>query len=243
MPWGRPKYRYSREGRAKLNRPSGRSARRFRRFRRYRKAIISRKFAGFPKSMVTKLRYHDFTSVNPGAGTVGAVWYRCNGLNDPETAAGGGQPMGFDQWALVYDQYVVLGAKITVRFRANETTILTGGIIVDNDATLSGGGTVSQLIESGRSVYKTFLMSTTNGFGNMFTLSRKWSAKKWFGVKNIADAVNDMGATVSTDPTRTAHFGVWCGATDEASDPSNVDVDILIEYIVKFSIPKDLARS
>lgn len=245
MPFSRRRTVRRRRSRRPIRRSTRRSFGRFsRKARNYvRSQVVPRGFGGFPVETLTRLRYHSYDTLTPSAASVAVKWYRCNGPYDPDRTGGGGQPMGFDQWSTIYDYYTVLGAKITVKFWSNETTMLTSGILTDNDATLSAPGTISQLIESGRCVYKTALVSTTAGFGNMFTLSKKWSAKKWFALSNMRDCTDTFGSAVSTTPIREAFFGVFTGATDESADPGAIYADVLIEYIVRFSQLKDLARS
>lgn len=61
--------------------------------------------------------------------------YRLNSLYDPEFKLGGGQPMGFDQWAALYNRYVVYGGKITLEFMSESTLPFEVFVGPDNDST------------------------------------------------------------------------------------------------------------
>lgn len=78
---------------------------------------------GFPNSIITKLRYCDTTVLTGTSGIKAGVVFAANGLYDPDVTNAGHQPMFFDQFAAIYDQYVVLGSKITVTVTNTTTTI------------------------------------------------------------------------------------------------------------------------
>ncbi len=69
------------------------------------------------KTFKTKLRY--VTQLELGSGTndfASHHFYRANSAFDPDLTGTGHQPMGYDQLALFYDHYTIIGSKITCNY-------------------------------------------------------------------------------------------------------------------------------
>lgn len=78
---------------------------------------------GFPDRMFTKLVYSDSIVLDPSAGTpTPSFALRMNSIYDPQFSIGGGQPTYYDQLALIYKQYRVVGSKLTANFSYTNTT-------------------------------------------------------------------------------------------------------------------------
>ena len=68
---------------------------------------------------VRRLRYRVIKKLNITSSLAAGRQYiaiRPDSCYDPEVAAGGTQPYGFDQYAALYQEYSVLGAKMNVKF-------------------------------------------------------------------------------------------------------------------------------
>lgn len=226
-----------RSKRTRLNR------RRFYR-RRYHKGTLLRNntFGGFPKSKLVKLRYNQTVSINPGAGSAQAYAFRTNSIFDPDQTGTGHQPMGHDLWANVYDHYCVVGSRI----RATFVPVNAGtgqccfGIRLDDDGS-SSSIYVTDYIESGQSVYR--LQPDNYLVTKPQSLSKGWSAKKWFGVKNIGDNISRIGAPFGSNPSDQAAFILWAGPVDESADLGAWNITVTIEYSVLLTEPKDQTRN
>lgn len=82
---------------------------------------------GFPDRLFTNLVYSDSFILTPSAGTITPFMvFQLNSIFDSQYALGGGQPTYYDQLALVYKRYKVLGAKITCNYSYGNTT--TAGV-------------------------------------------------------------------------------------------------------------------
>jgi len=62
---------------------------------------------------IVKLRYAEDVNISAGI-ALGSYDFRANSIFDPNLTGIGHQPLGHDQWAVFYDHYVVLGARIKV---------------------------------------------------------------------------------------------------------------------------------
>lgn len=68
-----------------------------------------------PDQQCVKLCYETRYAIIKSASNTDDIIFRGNSLYDPEYAVGGGQPLGYDQWAAIYNYYSVIGSKIEVR--------------------------------------------------------------------------------------------------------------------------------
>lgn len=198
---------------------------------------------GFPKTNCVKLRYVDSTVINPSIGAIGYHWYSANNCSDPDYSGLGHQPSGWDQWGQFYNHYVVVGAKIKATFalRATGTEvggIMIGGINLSDDVVATSD--MSTLLEQSLATknYQFFNLSNRPK-----TITKGYSAKKFFNVTNITDNWARLGAQVQLTPAELAYFGVFVGCSDYSVDPPNISCLIEIEYIVVFSEPKEIPQS
>lgn len=60
-----------------------------------------------PEGEVVHLKYYDHFPITSTLGTPTAKYYRLNSIFDPDVSVGGHQPLGRDQLATLYNQYLV----------------------------------------------------------------------------------------------------------------------------------------
>jgi len=200
---------------------------------------------GFPKTNTIKLRYVDSVSINPGVLTLNYHQFRANSCFDPDFTATGHQPMMFDMWSSLYNHYVVLGAKIEVKFLFNSTTPVSGGVIyginLSDDTTITNDPTT--MMEQGLSKY--MVMGSQQSLatvGSAPSLSHTFSAKKFFNVKDVRDNVTRLGAMVTANPSEVAIFNVFCGSLT-STDITSIQCLVTIDFIVQFNEPKEQIQS
>lgn len=189
--------------------------------------IDGHRIFGFPNSIITKIRYAAYTSLTNTSGARGVNVFRANGIFDPDVTGVGHQPMYRDNYASIYDNYVVLGSKITVTFLPRTASVCTiVGIVGDNDTAISTN--VETLMEQNNAI--------SHGMGPpgapVVTLSQSFSPLKDVGI----DAKDDGAVLVAVgaDPGDSWCYGVWAASAD-ASSTSIVDIKVEIDYTVKFS--------
>jgi len=204
--------------------------------RSYRNGQIS----GMPKIRRTSMRYADhYPDVTSTMGGITNLFFKANGIHDPDAQAGGHQPMGRDQWALLYNHYTVVGAIIRIRIMPNASNLgpCMAGVYLNPEGT-SSMTMPSQYIEQKRGMYRQF----HGGEKRPINLVCKFSARKFFSVKNPEDR-EDLGAslTTSADPTELAYFNFWFLTMDGGT--ASVNMTFQIDYRVKFREPKTLAQS
>lgn len=182
---------------------------------------------GFPNSIITKLRYSTFLTLSATAGVVTSNTFAANGIFDPDISNVGHQPLYRDNYASIYDQYTVIGSKITVSFLSGSTTMgQYVGIVGDDDATTSGN--LETLMEQNNSV------STQIGSINAgpTTLSLTFEPLKDFGI----DAKDDgsSATTVGSNPSE-----LWCyklfSLGSDGTSATTTYAKVEIDYTVKFA--------
>jgi hypothetical protein len=203
--------------------------------------FLQRAGGGMPLSLHTKLRYHESFSLNPGAGTFAAAFYRANGLFDPTVAVGGHQPSGFDQLMQFYNHFTVVGADATLNACVTGGTNIQNlfGIKIQPTAAIAAGST-DALLETDQCIWR------LNGYPGAPTepVRVKLDISKYFR-RTPEEMINTepYRGDAATDPVEQVYFACFLAAAAAADDPASTTMRIDILYDVVFSEPKELAQS
>jgi len=192
---------------------------------------------------IVKLRYTTSELVTGGA--VGSMvplrTFRANSIYDPDATGVGNSVADYARWASLYDHYTVLGSKITYTICRNEGDINAMVFLtkVDDDGTGFTVGDQYYKWNSDRQVkMKTFNLTAYTSQAQ-FSFSRKFSARRFFDLKNPAD-VDSVTASMGANPSDQAYF---CAAVQMANltsaTPTSFVLVTQIDYIVRFGEPKD----
>lgn len=202
---------------------------------------------GFPVRKLVKLRYVTEITINPVLSGFAVHEFRTNSVFDPDFTGVGHQPMGFDEWASLYERYHVLGSRITVQntLSTNSSTNAAyfGVTVYGTTGQLSTtyAGSVTGVLESKLTGRTRVIAGNANNNPISQILSRKFSSKKFFGKKDVLDDP-DIGASVGSNPANVAFFGIWAGAI-QGNDPPALEFKVTIDYIVMFHDPFLVAQS
>jgi hypothetical protein len=193
---------------------------------------------GFPANRRTTLRYVDYNSYTITSGVIAQVFYSVNNLFDPNTSGGGHQPMGFDQWAAIYNHYVVVSCDVSVRFTHPQGTgTIVVGVNLHDDTTAAAA--YSTLVEQGKGAWSTLV----SGFGEtQRTLKYHYDAKNWFNITNIKDNLDRLGGPVTGGPGDNVALGIW-GQSIDYTQSGSFQAVVQMDFLVDFSEPKDLPAS
>lgn len=201
--------------------------------------------SGMPNVRTANLRYCCHKTISCNDLTVGWADFRANSPYAPElTDVLGGQPMGYDQWASLFNQYVVLGSKITayITYHNQHDTnppMIVGIYLADDAAVPSWDW--RGFVEAKKGTVRCL---TPNQAKPVKVVS-KYSAKKFFNVKDVKDNVDRIGAGIGSNPTDEAVWILWGNSTGLEAGAANIqlNVNVIIDYCVSFNEPKDLTRS
>lgn len=222
--------------------------RKYKRYNRLSRPMVpvKGKYIGpFPNSAITRMRYCGYKNLSTTAGVISGVFFRANGIFDPDAQTGGGQPLGRDEYANLYNHYTVLGSKITVEFMGkNDTTNsympnVCGCYLSDDvaiDATNWQG-----IIEQGKGSNSVIVQGSSAANGRRIVTCR-FSPRKFFGIKYAVDNY-DLSAAIGEDPLEQAFFYVWISGLDLSTNTMGCHIKIMVDYLVKFTEPKEIPRS
>lgn len=192
----------------------------------------------FPISRIAKLKLSTGNmSISSASGAIASIDVYANW-----PYFGTRHAFGWDQWALLYNEAVVLGSKITIypNNDATETssTAMLGGIYLADDTT--NYTDYQDLIEANRGK---FIRMSNNASALQRKCSNVFSAKKFFNVKDVKDNLIRLGsATSATSPGDAAIYKCWMQPLDKTTSVG-LQMTAVVEYIVLFSEPKDVAAS
>lgn len=196
--------------------------------------------SGMPTTRRAYLRYSDQISITSTAGIMGSYVFRANSCHDPDYSSVGHQPMGWDQWKLLYNHYVVVGARITATVLSDTLgqSPFVCGVYLTDGTTLPYTSWYG-FKEARKGTQKLF----NGGAGNTRSqaVMSKFSAKNFYNVSDIKDNMDRLGALVDDNPSEVAYFAIYYQQVNSVTDTKNIL--ITIDYIVDFSEPKNLAIS
>lgn len=194
----------------------------------------------WPRFRLVKFRCVNSNSI-ADLGATGAIFpkvFKANSLNDPFGTMGSELPLGLDQWAAMYQKYVVVASKFLVQFHNQSSTgALAVGCNLKNDNT-----TLSQMDHYRElpMVRSKILSPDVDHSG----LGMSFRSKKYYRVNKFKDAEN-LHASFSTtpgDPTDIAYYHFWVQDLNKA-DSFNLEYVATIEYVVLLFDPVTPSRS
>lgn len=218
-----------------------------RRYRRKRgntrntNAVVSRT-AAFPDRFITRLKYSEAAAIiYAGAGVPQLYSWRINSIFDPNLTGTGHQPLGHDEYLLLYNRYRCYGMKYTVTFTNRSTTEHAEVAIVcrPNSASMSNQETVR---ESPNCVYKRTLGVEGSGQA-ISTYTGYASVAKIRGVaKHNVQNENEYSAIMGNNPPITPTLQVYV-FNPISSTGVTVDHRVDLEYYVAMYDRKILNQS
>lgn len=186
---------------------------------------------GLPTILTCKLKYHaDITLDIGAAGILAQHTFTANSCYDPDSTGTGQQPRCFDQIMTMYDHFVVLWSKITVKFcpRPDLTSPATVVLAMQDDTTVHSF--VINMIE--RKFSKSSLITPGT---KPTTLSMVFKNKFLGRTKPLADP--DLKGSLSGDPSELAFF-VMAAQSIQGIDETPIVCLVDIDYICAFIEPK-----
>lgn len=199
-----------------------------RRRRRYRSKIKKPIALGFPKRQMVRLKYSDTMQLTPGLASAAEYTYRCNSLFDPDSTGVGHQPRTFDQWALLYNKYTVIGSKITIKPYGPTTwenvTSLSFGIAKTESNSLPSGVDWVDLAEQ-PSLFGPYRQLTAE-IGKAKSITRTFSLKKDLNQRPNTD----NSAETSANPTTGMNYVCWAMSPNGVAGTA-VDFTVNMEFI------------
>lgn len=187
-------------------------------------------------AMYTKLRYRQKLTLTAST-TFQYNVFRLNSMYDPDYTGIGGQPMGFDQLAALYNKFTVYGCKVRISC-SQAGAVPTTVVMAPQKGVTYGTLTPDELQERRLSVSKKVTAARPA------VLKRYYPMSGLFGVSksDILGDEGDYASTITAGPTK--NFYLLLGMQpDDSVTASNVYLDVELTYYVKAFENKSLARS
>lgn len=223
------------------SRKSATYAKKYRRRNKRRRIVRFRRAPLNTPNSITRRIVHTFrANIDAGVGSaIGSQVFALNGCYDPTLALAAGQPLYFDQYMTLYQQYCVLGFKVLVECCCTDNT--NPIVIGFTPMTTSTPFTVPEhYIEAKGTTHRIMTPDV-----DKIAFANKGSVRKWLLPRGGKLTTNDTYCgTSSANPTTVLFGHLWAAAlTYTGVDPSAVPYIIRIEQIVKFFNPITPARS
>lgn len=193
-----------------------------------------------PYARICKMRYVERTTLIVTTGIMMHHVFRANSVWDPSFTTTGHSCYYYDQMAAKYNHYTVYGSKMTVTASQldNVPQANVVGVNLQPGSSSPAGWYWGTYIEAKQGEFRH--MSASNAIKPV-KFGATFSAKKFFNVKDVIDNQN-LRAAVDTNPAEEAFFDLWMQPHDQVSDTA-VDFVVVIDYIVKWTEPKDIDGS
>jgi len=193
---------------------------------------------GTPFSQRVSLRYVEHVSPTVTAGSNISYTYQSSAY-DPYYAAGGHQPLYYDQWAGIYTRYRVYGYTWKVEASSYVETAGYPSLSLYGYSTVSPTPDTSNATTGERRDAKYSLLTMAQ---RSKTLSGKVSVAKWYGASQLAVKIDDgYSADTSNNPEKLVftHFQLY----NLSATAAIANLHITITYDVEFFLPRMVSGS
>lgn len=187
-----------------------------------------------------KLRYMIPWKAGNNTNSYNSEIYNMNSIYSPLAAGGGNQPRYFDQWAAIYNKYIVNGAKVNLFFvsTSNNTQICSAiGGYSHNDTAMT---TLTGVYEN-----QNYRVKVLNNILGGSRHSVYYSCPRIEALtKRAYKEEPQFQATTSNSPTFLAKIEIVLATMDGTTNvPANVGYRGWIDYYVTFFEPKFPSQS
>lgn len=190
-----------------------------------------------------KFRWVSNFTLDPPVGNPMAVHrFACNDCTKPDVSGVVlHYPLRWTHMRNYYQEYLVIGAKITVTRINTQNTTVDGipqvwGMYLDNNTTLISP-TYQTLMEQGRG--KHLVTNSHSTYGGQ-KLSMGFSTKKYFNLHDLKDNWQQFGAETSASPNKKAYWVVYAQCVVPDIDIVLAHYMVSIDYAVIFAKPKEV---
>lgn len=215
---------------------------------RYRKRrTATRLTQGLRPTMVTRCTWYHRIGVNPGVNEFVALNFNLMNPGNPD-GQGNHAAMGFQDIALNYDRWKILGAKITLRegHQGNSNAApYKWWLKLQNDQ-------VNRLAQLDH--YSTWLEQNADSQGNCLwtgnygwatagtnSITKYFSARKFFGMKTPIETGESYNGTGWVGPNIKCYLWIYGLAFNDTMDPGHQELSLKIDWIVK-GFRKDMVK-
>lgn len=198
------------------------------------KSVIIRSPSIIPDRLFVKLKYFRESLLAMNSAANSQVFWRGNGAYDPEGGLGGHSPMGYDQWAQLYQNYRVHKSFIKIRLARTSESI-------HMSLTPSTISSIPLNTYTAKEMPYTKYTTVSTSLALRPLVSSSMMSKKIFGVKSISYE-DGFSSTVGNVPTD-QWFWVMNFSSYNGSTAITAYFDIEIVYWIEFFNRIELSQS
>lgn len=168
--------------------------------------LLSAPGTPFPTRCRAVLKYTSYVNLDPLTATVAVQYLRCNGLFDPDATGVGGQPRGFDQYALLYDQYTVNSAKIKAWAVIPPGTGATAASQIMGISIVDANTTTPAIDNCADRPFTNYKIVNAYSAQKDQTVTSSWSRLKRFPKDQTYQS---LSAQIAANPDEQEFFQIW----------------------------------
>lgn len=189
----------------------------------------------WPQQKLVKMS-SNYTGVVSGGAAFGAIAIKANSINDPWGALAATNPLGFNEYAAMYNKCVVVSSKIYILAHASTATgALMYGVTLMPNSTL-----LTNINHYREQKYTSARMLSPDVDHSGVAL--KYKGKSYERIVKWKDAEDFQAVTTPADPTTVRYYQLWVGDVYGANN-AGIEFSGTVEYNVLFFDPKIPARS
>lgn len=191
---------------------------------------------GFPTKIITILRYIDLYGVTSTAGGVANQIFSMNSAFDPDVSGVGHQPLYYDRYTAIYNNYRVLGSRLTAEISSVNNVAASGPFILGINGSISSASLGASSVN--RMEQNDAISTLFNQQQGVARLSFAYSPEIKLGRPHGDDTV---GAPVTGSPGAQYFAHVWFSDTN--GQTTNAILRVQIEYTIEFHQLKNEVQS
>jgi len=188
---------------------------------------------GFPAARRVALNYCDIITLSAETGLVQNHFFSLNNAYDPDVTAIGHQPMGFDQYALFYNHYVVEECSYDVSISTNSNHPSNYMLGLYDDTVIPAS--FSERMELGG------VIASNNPYVPAHIFKGTLKVDEYFRRGNANDD-SSLRTPTTTSPVEQVYLAISLQSADRVAS-SVAYATVKLRYTITFSEPKDLGPS
>lgn len=186
---------------------------------------------------VCKHRYVVADQLDPAAATSDYITIKLNSMYDPTTNASDHQPSYHDEMMALYHNYVVLGARVRVAAFAS-TYVANTFLSIRKDWDTGNFADMRTEMEQQRGGTRFVPMKHDS---TLTRLSYNWSAKKEYRGNPLT--LEDYFCNNGEDCATPLYAQISIGSPDQTANQTACNITVIIDYIVHWFRPREVAQS
>lgn len=195
------------------------------------------KSGGLSAKKTVKMRYCQQVSITSTSGSMGTYVFRANSIFDPDYTGVGHQPLGHDEWAVLYNNYKVKSARININLGNNHDSVIPMMAITRTDDVTGATGNMDSVCEQPNT--KWVALSNGDAGPSVKTLSMGYVSSKQYPQLGKDDSLRPA---FGANPAEGAYWVIKMQGIS-GSESVTVPLFVTITYIVELSVPKILTQS